>query len=406
MSARKNPPVADKAIAPDAPMLALIEVPGKDAPTVIDQARVILLDAQKFDQFYDKVKGETDAFEPDVSTAAGRDKVKSMAFRVTRTHTALDKAALELTAAWREQTNTVNASRKTMVERLKALADEVRRPLTEWEEAEDARVLANADTVRRIRDDGAVQFDDTAESVATRGRAVWALTFDPPQWTPEEAEQAEAAKHATVNALVAVRDRLEKEEAERAELAALRAEKEARDLRQAEEREAQAERDRVESERVEAEAAAERERQRLADAAQAEKDRIAAAELAAADKAREDAERAAQEAREATQRAHDEAIAAERKRADDAERERQVEADRIAEEQRKREAQAIADAAAAKKLADEQAEREKNKAHRARVKTAAKLAIMTCGADEETAQKIVLAIIAGEVPAVAMDFRS
>ncbi|MGY2734921.1 hypothetical protein [Sphingomonas sp. UYP23] len=82
----------------------------------------------------------------------------------------------------------------------------------------------------------------------------------------------------------------------------------------------------------------------------------------------------------------------------------QAERDRVAEQERQREAREAADRAAAKRLADEQAAREANKAHRARVKTAAKQAIMTCGADEETAQKIVLAIIAGEVPAVALAF--
>lgn len=168
MAAKKETPAT---LAPDAPMLALIEVPGKDAPTVIDQARVILLDDKKFDQFYDKVKGETDAFEPDVSTAAGRDKVKSMAFRVTRTHTALDKAALELTAAWREQTNTVNASRKTMVERLKALADEVRCK----KRANSARAGVADNNRAQYRyyggDQSGEEFDATAEHFTPKEKA-------------------------------------------------------------------------------------------------------------------------------------------------------------------------------------------------------------------------------------------
>lgn len=403
MAAKKEAPAT---LAPDAPMLELIEVPGVPVPTIEDQVKLILLDKPSYSQFYERMKATTDAHVPDTSTAAGRDEITALAFKVTKSKTAIERVSKDLTEDWRAKTNAVNAARNLIVGELEALAASVKKPVTEWKKAEDDRKAANADVLAQIRADAAVQFDDTAESVATRGRAVWALTFDPPQWTPEEAEQAETAKHATVNALVAVRDRLEKEETERAELAALRAEKEARD---AAEEAARIEREKVEAAQEAARQEAEELRlynERRAAAEQAEKDRIAAAELAAADKAREDAERAAQEAREATQRAHDEAIAAERKRADDAERERQAEADRIAEEQRKREAQAIADAAAAKKLADEQAEREKNKAHRARVKTAAKLAIMTCGADEETAQKIVLAIIAGEVPAVAMDFRS
>jgi len=50
------------------------------------------------------------------------------------------------------------------------------------------------------------------------------------------------------------------------------------------------------------------------------------------------------------------------------------------------------------------AKREADQAHRTAVKTKAKEAIISCGADEETAKKIVMAIIAGEIPAVRMEF--
>ncbi len=52
----------------------------------------------------------------------------------------------------------------------------------------------------------------------------------------------------------------------------------------------------------------------------------------------------------------------------------------------------------------ERQRREADKAHRQSVMTAAKQAIMTCGVDEDAAKKVVLAIIAGEVPAVTLEF--
>lgn len=61
-------------------------------------------------------------------------------------------------------------------------------------------------------------------------------------------------------------------------------------------------------------------------------------------------------------------------------------------------------AAAAKRLADEQAKRDRDQAHRTAVKSAAKTAIMSCGADEETARKIVVAILANEIPNVTLRF--
>lgn len=443
MAAKKEAPTT---LAPDAPMLALIEVPGVPVPTIEDQVKLILLDKPSYSQFYERMKATTDAHVPDTTTAAGRDEITALAFKVTKSKTAIERVSKDLTEDWRAKTNAVNTARNLIVGELEALAASVKKPVTEWKKAEDDRKAANADVLAKIRADAAVQFDDTAESVATRGRAVWAMTFDPPQWTPEEAEQAETAKHATVNALVAVRDRLEKEKAERAELAALRAEKEARDLREAEEAAAQAERDRIEQERLAAEEEAERERQRIADAAQAEKDRIAAAELAAADKAREDAERAAQEAREAIQRAHDEALAAEREKSAKMERGRQMLAyirevvggrigpdvqpfgillreleikidvneadygDMCAEieqaridglanlkEQMERQAkrrQEEEDRKAEYERQEEERKRQENRAHRSKIMGEVKADLMTFGVDEETAKKIVTGIVA------------
>ena len=101
--------------------------------------------------------------------------------------------------------------------------------------------------------------------------------------------------------------------------------------------------------------------------------------------------------RDRIQREHEEALAAERRRAEEAERTAQAERDRAAKEEADRKAEAEREAAA-------QAKRDADLKHRSAVKTAAKQAIMSCGADEETAKKIVLAIIAGEVPAVSLRF--
>lgn len=383
MAAKKDAPVT---LAPDAPMLALIEVPGVPVPTIEDQVKLILLDKPSYSQFYERMKATTDAHVPDTTTAAGRDEITALAFKVTKSKTAIERVSKDLTEDWRAKTNAVNAARNLIVGELEALAASVKKPVTEWKKAEDDRKAANADVLAQIRADAAVQFDDTAESVATRGRAVWALTFDPPQWTPEEAEQAETAKHATVNALVAVRDRLEKEETERAELAAFRAEKEARD---AAEEAARIEREKVEAAQEAARQEAEELRlynERRAAAEQVEKDRIAAAELAAEQRARDAAEQFAQEERDRVQREHETALAAERKRADDAERERQRQIRQAEIEQAER------DLAAA-----EEQKRQENRAHRSKIMGEVKADLMTFGVDEETAKKIVTGIVAKTV---------
>jgi len=412
---------------PEAPaMLALIETPDVPAPTAVDQARIILLDAQKFDQFYDKVKGETDAHVPDVSTPAGRQAIKSLAFRVTKTHTTLKSASLELTEAWRKQTAAVNAARGPMIERLTKLAADVRQPLTEWEEAEAARVQANRDVIDGIRADAVVKDDDTAASVAERGRLVWAMAFDAPQWSEDEAVEAGDAKDATVAVLVAAQKRLKVEEAEKAELAALRAEREERIAREAAE---QAERERVAAEEQAERERVERERQAQADAEEAERVRVAELERRereAADKARRDAEEAAAAAqrerdaaaereRAAERAEHERQLAAERAERERIEREAEVERQRIAsearaaEEARQREAEAIeAERQRVKAEKDEaariDAERQANREHRGNVQREVKEAFMTCGISEDDARKVVLAIVAGNVPHCTVAF--
>ena len=388
---------------PDAPMLAFIETPGTEAPTVRDQALIVLTDDQAFDAFYERMKAETDKHEPDVTTDKGRKAVIALARRVTTTKTAITAAAKGLTEAWRDQTNKVNAARRPIEERLAALADEVRRPVTEWEAAEAARVERNRVRIQAIRDAGIVREDDTAASVEARGRETWALSPSE-DFYAAETEAFAAAKDATVKVLVVARDRLQQEEADRAELARLRQEAAERAEREAAE---QAERDRVAAvERAEREAReAEEARQRDEEVAkQREADRIAEAERAAEQRARDEAERQAQAERDKVQREHDCELAEARQRAEDAEQARLAELhqQKVAEAARR---QAVFDAQAEReRIAAEDARRAKNRAHVASVMSGAKVAIMSCGVTEDQAKAIVTAIKGDLIPSVRIVF--
>lgn len=224
----------------DAPADSALVVVADATPEVIIKraAALVLQNPERFDQFYDRVKARTDEFVADTSTAKSRAEIASRAFEVTKVGTTLDKAGLNLTEDWRARTKAVNDARKPMVERMKALAADVRRPLTEWEEAEDARLAANANALAEIRQAAVVTPEDTSTTVDERGRRIWALAFDAPQWLEDEANEATLAKDHTVNTLVAAKKRLLVEEQERAELAELRREKEARIERERQEGEA------------------------------------------------------------------------------------------------------------------------------------------------------------------------
>lgn len=353
---------------------------GTDIVALVEATPVIVLtDKAKFNQFYEAMREECDAHVPDLTTEKGRKAIASLAYKVARTKTAIDDAGKKLNEEARARINAVDESRREIRQQLDDLKDEVRRPLTEWEAAEEARVEQAKAELQLIRDLAQIGFDDTTETILARMDQLDAIEIVAAVHG-DMAGIASAAKSDAIQALRAAHDRVEREEQERAELARLRAEA--------------AERDRIEQEKREAEEA---ERKRLA-AEEAEKERLAQIQREAEDRARREAEEAAEAQRQRVQREHEEALAAERRRAEEAERAAQAELARVAQEEAAREATAQREAA-------EQAAREADRAHRSKIMSAAKDAIMEAGPTNEAVAKcVVLAIAAGNIPNVSIRF--
>jgi DNA repair exonuclease SbcCD ATPase subunit len=81
---------------------------------------------------------------PVVDTAAGRQDIRSLAFKIAQSKTALDAAGKDLVAGWKAKAKKVDEARKEARDFLDALKAEVRQPLTDFEEAEKAREAAEA----------------------------------------------------------------------------------------------------------------------------------------------------------------------------------------------------------------------------------------------------------------------
>jgi hypothetical protein len=346
---------------------------------------IVLIDHEKYSVWYEARLAEGKAIPSDVTVKKNRDALRSFAADVRSEKAGIKKARLRLTEEARTMVNNINAAGKEIDEQLESLAVDIRKPLTDWEEAEDARVDECNLIIANLKEAATIAWADNAGTVRDRGASVWSIALDPEKFG-EQLEHAQHVKAETVATLKLALARLTKEEADRAELERLRAD--------ALEREAEQARTAAAQEAARQEAEELRLYQERRDAAeQAEAQRIADAEKAAAEKAQ----------REAEER-HAAELAAEREKLAAVERDAQAERDRVALAEQQRLAKEEADRLAAQKIADELARLEKDKANRARVKTAAKQAIMTCGADEETAQKIVLAIIAREIPNVTIGF--
>ena len=338
------------------------------ATVTSETALAVLTSPEKFDELIGKIRAEVNAHVPDLTTKKGRDAIKSLAYKVTRTKTALDDAGKELNAGKRAEINAVDEVRRKVREDLDALAADARKPLDEWEQAEQDRQIEVAETMTFIENARDVDAEDTSETIQHRIDRITELEFDADIFQ-DGLELAINAKASAIEFLTAAKDRATQAEADAAELAELRRKDADRVAREQADRDAEAE---VERKRIEQEqrdrAAEELERKRLAD--------IKAAEDRAGANAKAEADRVA---KEAIDKANAEAEAL-----------RQAEASRKAEEDR---------------IYKETVAREADKTHRSTVMKAAKEAIMSSGdIDENAAKKIVLAIVAGEVPNVKLAF--
>ncbi len=254
-----------------------------DLFTAPDKVQVLLSGIRE------KALAEQALLDTDLSKAKNRDAIKSLAYKVTQSKTYIDKAGKAVVDELKELPKKVDASRKQCRDELDALSEEIRQPVTAWEDAEKARVAAE-ELVKQIERDHeeALQINelhDLRKAEEERKRI-----------EHENEIKRQAAEQARIEAeQKAQRDR------EAAELKA-KQEREAAELKA----------------RQEVEAAAKRERE-----------------------AREAQERAEREKKEAIAKAEREklaAVEAERRKAEEAERARLAEIERQKQEELKRHA--------------------------------------------------------------------
>lgn len=418
---------------------------------VNENPSIVLLDTARFDRFFVAVKEETAKLVPDLSTTKGRDEIRSMAMKVTKTKTAIDAAGKLLKEDAQKTVKTVDAARRQIWDKLEAHAIEVRAPLTEWEEREKVRIAKADGIIQGLRDDAVVTTTETAEDVSARLVRLTVAELD----SGVLGDRFEMATELRETALTALREalaRIRQEEADRAELDRLRAAEAERERIKAEkqaayevakaaQREAAAKEEarlayvdqimkhithcglgliggaaypyailireleekvvlddklapdweKIDKHRLETlerlrEAMQKDQERAQAEAEQAEALRIETAKREAAEEAERRARAAAEAERNAEAERHRLALAAEKRRADEAEEAAQKEAD----------------AAKAKAAAD--AARAADQAHRSRIMGGAKEALIALGVEAGLARTVVLAIAAGEVPAVSIAF--
>ena len=263
-------------------------------------AMAVFTTKEQLDPIIEEIEKEARSLVPDVSTRKGRDAIASMAHKVARSKTYIDNAGKDLVAELKALPKQIDESRRIVRERLDALKDEVRRPLTEWEaeqeriKAEEAMNAMHAEALEmniRFDQELAAKFEADHEMALLMNK-----DFD-----RDREEQRRLAEQAQ-------RERDERLKQEAAE---------------------QARRDAEAKHKAEIEAAARREAEEKARAELAERQRV---------EAEQRADREKQEAEARAEREKAAAVEAERLKAKQAEDARLAEEKRLADEQAKREA--------------------------------------------------------------------
>lgn len=337
------------------------------------------------DPLIQRVRDFVEGFKPDLSTKTSRAAIASAAFKVAKAKTLLKAQGDELAAELKELPKKVDATRKRLREELEALQTQVRKPLTDWEEAEEKRINDHKAAIATLATLASPPAGATAEHLhkLIEDTEAVPIGLDCEEFVAEYAREKVGALKALTEALA----KREKYDAEQAELEKLRAE--------AAERKAQDERDRIAREAAEKAKAEEARKveQAQAEAAAAVK---AAAEREAKIKADAAAEAAkAEAAAEAAKKAAEEQAA---RHAAEIEAANKRAADAAAQAQRDLEAKQAEEKAAAKK-------REDNIKHKSKILGEAKDALIAgAGIDEETAVTIVKMIARGDVPHTSIAF--
>ncbi|HAT3650486.1 TPA: hypothetical protein I8564_003213 [Raoultella ornithinolytica] len=320
-------------------------------------AMAVFTNNDQLDPLIEAIEKEARSLVPDVTTKKGRDAIASMAHKVARSKTYIDNAGKDLVAELKALPKQIDESRRVARERLDALKDEVRRPLTEWE-AEQERIKAE-EAMLALHAEALAMNEEFDRQLAARIESDHEMAllmndaFDREQAEKKaEAERQRIAREEEIKRQAEENAKREAEEKHRAEL-------EASARREAEERAAK---ERAERERIEAQQRAER-------------DRIAAEQKAEADKQA--------------------AIEAERRKA-------QEEADRIRREAEQREQARLAEE---KRKADEQARREADVKHRKAVSVEVVKALMAnTTLTRDQAIEVLTAVKDGRIPHTGISY--
>lgn len=337
---------------------------------VIEQANIpALFIKDGCDPIIEGLKKEAAKFEGDISTAKGRKEIASFARKFSTAKAYLDKLGKNLSDEYRAKIAPINVERNKIETCCNELRDQIRKPLTDWEDAEKERVQRHENAIQFINNHLEVEFEDSAHVAKLIEMVKGVMVGEVFEEFELAATKAKDAVLTQLEAKFIVLQNAEKEKAEADRIEKKRLEKEQKER----------------EEKIAKEAAEQATKD--AKAKTAEKDRKAKQAVIDAKAATEKAKRETKEAEDRAERERKEA-------AGKAEKEREA----AVEAEKKRQADQIK----ADKEADEK--RQANKRHRNKIHKEAKASMLEHGISEEDATVFVTMVKDGLVKNITIDY--
>jgi len=333
------------------------------------------------DKLLEQIHTEAESHVPDLETDKGRKAIASIAAKVAKSKTYLDGLGKDMVAGWKSQAKVVDAERRKMRDDLDELKINIRKPLTDYEDAEKER----KDNIQKVINSLIESGNDAVENYLSRDlqtmvdRKSEIESIDTSTGFDELSDSATYFRKEAIEKLDTAIEKRKQHDLDQAELEKLRAEAVERERK---EREAQIIKEREEREKqiaLEAGEKAEKEKQQ---AIQDRKD----AEL----RAKQLEEQAIKDKKEAKDRAEfieKQAIEREKLAIENAEREarEKLEAEKKAEQ-------------------EAQSKRERNTRHKAKINNEAVDALIKLKLTPDQSRKVVTAIAKGNIPNVTIAY--
>ena len=150
------------------------------------------------DVLFEQLANEVRAEVPDLTTKKGRDRIASLAYKVSKSKGVVDEHGKELVSAEKARLALIDADRKKWRDKCDALRDEIRQPLTDWENAEKQRLETHESNIGLMQ---CLANVDGLHSDLIASRLAEAENIAIGDEWQEFANKAAIAKDATIKAL-------------------------------------------------------------------------------------------------------------------------------------------------------------------------------------------------------------